>query len=147
MTRRVLVRSPAETERELRILCLFPSTPENARQGALVEGNEKLKGLLDKDPKPELARGDLRETIVIAQSAGSLAARKLLAIGLGNSGNLAWQRLEPVGSIGYRESDWCRASVLRTHNSGRRSDKIRCQRSSGTLLRPLPARSAHGKMA
>jgi Cytosol aminopeptidase family, N-terminal domain len=107
---RVLVQSPAETDTELQIICLFASKPENALHGSLVEINEKLKGLLDKIRKPELFRGDLGETIVIVPPAGSLGARKLFVIGLGDSKNFTTQRLELVGSIVYRESNRLGAS-------------------------------------
>ncbi len=102
---RVLVQSPAETDTELQIICLFASAPENTLHGSLVEINEKLKGLLDKIRKPEVFRGDLGETILIVPPAGSLAARKLLIIGLGDSESFTAQRMEFVGSIVYRESN------------------------------------------
>jgi hypothetical protein len=102
---RVLVQSPAETDTELQIICLFASSPENTLHGSLVEINEKLKGLLDKIRKPELFRGELGETILIDPPAGSLAAKKLLIIGLGDSESFTAQRMEFVGSIVYRESN------------------------------------------
>jgi hypothetical protein len=102
---RVLVQSPAETGAELQIICLFESAPENTLHGSLVEINEKLKGLLDKIRKPELFRGELGETILIVPPGGSLAARKLLIIGLGDSQNFTPQRMEFVGSVVYRESN------------------------------------------
>ena len=102
---RVLMQSPAETDTELQIICLFKSDPENTLQGSLVETNEKLKGLLDKIRKPSLFRGELGETILIVPPAGSLAARKLLIIGLGDSETFTPQRLQLVGSIAYTESN------------------------------------------
>jgi hypothetical protein len=102
---RVLVQSPAGTDTELQIICLFASSPENTLHGSLVEINEKLKGLLDKIRKPELLRGELGETVLIDPPAGSLAAKKLLIIGLGDSESFTAQRMEFVGSIVYRESN------------------------------------------
>jgi len=102
---RILVQSPAETDTELQIICLFESTPQNTLHGSLVEANEKLKGLLDKIRKPALFRGELGETIVIVPPVGSLGARKLLIIGLGDSQNVTLERMELVGSIVYRESN------------------------------------------
>jgi hypothetical protein len=102
---RVLVQSPAETDTDLQIICLFKSDPENTFHGSLVETNEKLKGLLDKIRKPTLFRGELGETMLIIPPAGSLAARKLLIIGLGDSETFTPQRLELVGSITYNESN------------------------------------------
>ncbi len=102
---RVLLQSPAETVTELQIICLFESTPENALHGALVETNEKLRGLLDQVRKPTLFRGELGETFLIEPPAGSLGAKKLLVIGLGDSQTFTPQRMELVGSIAYREAN------------------------------------------
>ncbi len=102
---RVLVQSPAETDTELQIICLFASAPENTLHGSLAEMNEKLSGILDKTRKPEFFRGELGETIVIVPRASSLGARKLLIVGLGDSENFTPQRMELVGSIVYRESN------------------------------------------
>jgi cytosol aminopeptidase family protein len=101
---RVLVQSPAETDTELQIICLFQSLPTNTLHGSLLETNAKLKGLLDKLRNPTLFRGELGETILIVPPAGSLTARKLLIIGLGDSQTFTPQRLELVGSIAYNES-------------------------------------------
>lgn len=102
---RVLAQSPAETDAELQIICLFESAPENTFSGSLVEMNEKLKGLLEKVRKPGLFRGELGETLLIVPPSGSLAAKKLLIIGLGDSETFTPQRMELIGSIAYRESN------------------------------------------
>jgi hypothetical protein len=101
---RVLVQSPAETDAELQIICLFRSDPSNTLHGSLVETNEKLKGLLDRIRKPPLFRGELGETLLIDPPAGSLGAKRLLMIGLGDSETFAPERMEPVGAIAYREA-------------------------------------------
>jgi Cytosol aminopeptidase family, N-terminal domain len=101
---RVLVQGPADTDTELQIICLFASAPENTFHGSLVEMNEKLKGLLDQVRKPGLFHGELGETILIVPPAGTLAAKKLLIIGLGDSQTFTPQRMEFVGSIAYNES-------------------------------------------
>jgi hypothetical protein len=102
---RVLMQSPAETDTELQIICLFASTPENTLHGSLVETNQKLKGLLDHVRKPTLFRGELGEAILIVPPAGGLAAKKLLIIGLGDSQTFTPERMEFVGSIVFRESN------------------------------------------
>jgi hypothetical protein len=101
----VLVQSPAETVTELQIICLFESAPENTLHGSLVEMNDKLKGLLDQVRKLTLFRGELGETLLIEPPAGSLGAKRLLIIGLGDSQTFTPQRMELVGSIVYRESN------------------------------------------
>ena len=56
-------------------------------------------------PRAELFRGELGETILMMPPAGTLRARRLLIIGLGDSGGFTPQRMELVGSIAYRESN------------------------------------------
>jgi hypothetical protein len=102
---RVLTQSPVDTATELQIICLFESTPENVLHGALQETNEKLQGLLDQIRQPTLFRGELGETLLIKPIPGSLHARRLLIIGLGDSQTFAPQRMELVGSIAYREAN------------------------------------------
>ena len=101
---RVLVQSPADTDTELQIICLFRSDPSNTLHGSLLEINQKLKGLLDQIRKHSLFRGDLGETLMFAPPPGSLAAKRVLIIGLGDSQTFTPERMEMVGSIVYRES-------------------------------------------
>jgi hypothetical protein len=101
---RVLVQSPTETDTDLQIICLFQSAPQNTLHGSLAEANEKLKGLIEKIRKPDMFAGELGETILLVPPAGTLAARKLLIIGLGDSENFTLPRMELVGTIAYRES-------------------------------------------
>jgi len=102
---RVLVESPAETNTELQIICLFRLTPENTLHGSLIETNEKLKGLLDRIRKPDVFRGELGETMLLRPPAGTLGAKKLLIIGLGDSASFTPERMELVGAIAYREAN------------------------------------------
>ena len=102
---RVLSQSPADTITELQVICLFHSDSSNQLHGALTETNEKLKGLLDKLRRPDLFSGDLGETLLIIPSAGTLGAKRLLIVGLGDSQTFTPDRLELVGSIVYRESN------------------------------------------
>jgi hypothetical protein len=100
----VLVQSPAETRTELQIICLFRSAPSNQLHGSLLEINEKLKGLLDHVRTSSLFRGDLSETLLIDPPAGSLAAKRVLIIGLGDSETFVPERMEQVGAVAYREA-------------------------------------------
>jgi hypothetical protein len=101
---RVLIQSPAESETELQIICLFESVPANTLHGSLLELDEKLKGLLVAVRKPDLFRGELGETILITRP-GAATARRLLIIGLGSSDSFTPRRMELVGSIAYHESN------------------------------------------
>jgi len=95
----VLVQSPAETVTDLQVICLFQSSPLNTLHGSLTEVNEKLKGLLDRVRRPDLFRGELGETLLIAPPKDSLGARRLLIIGLGDSQTFSPQRMQLVGEI------------------------------------------------
>jgi hypothetical protein len=101
---RVLVQSPAETVTDLQVICLFRSSPANALHGSLTEMNEKLKGLLDHIRKPDLFGGEFGETLLIAVPKGTLGARRLLIIGLGDSQTFAPSQMELVGEIVYNEA-------------------------------------------
>jgi Cytosol aminopeptidase family, N-terminal domain len=101
----VLAQSPAETKTELQIFCLFRSSPENSLHGSLIEINEKLHGLLDQLRVPGLFNGDLGETILLTPPAGTIAAKKLLIIGLGDSSSFTPARMYLVGKIVFREAN------------------------------------------
>jgi hypothetical protein len=100
----ILAQSPAETSTDLQVICLFRSSPVNTLHGSLTEMNEKLKGLLERIRKPELFRGELGETLLVASPKDSLGAKKLLIIGLGDSQTFSPQRMQWVGEILYTES-------------------------------------------
>ena len=102
---RVLIQSPAKTATELQVICLFESAPQNVLRGALAETNEKLQGLLGQIREPSLFRGELGETLLIEPPAGTLPAKRLLLIGLGDSRTFTPPRLELVGTIVYREAN------------------------------------------
>jgi Cytosol aminopeptidase family, N-terminal domain len=101
----VLAESPAETATDLQIICLFRSSPENTFHGSLKEMNEKLKGLLDAVRRPDRFRGELGETLLITPVAGSIPAKRLLIIGLGDSKTFSPERMQFVGEILYTESE------------------------------------------
>jgi len=101
---RVLVQSPADTDTDPQVICLFRSSPVNTLHRALTETNEKLKGLLDRVRSPQLFRGELGETLLLTPPKNSLAARKLLIIGLGDSQTFSPQRMQLVGAILYTEA-------------------------------------------
>jgi cytosol aminopeptidase family protein len=101
---RILAQSPADTTTELQVICLFRSSPVNTLHGSLTEANEKLKGLLERVRKPGLFMGELGETLLITPPKDSLAAKRLLVIGLGDSQNFSPQRMRLVGEILHSEA-------------------------------------------
>ncbi len=100
----VLVQGPADTVTDLQVICLFRSSPENTLHGSLIETNEKLKGLLDRVRDPNRFRGELGETLLLAPPKGSLGAKRLLIVGLGDSQTFSPQRMQLVGEIVYAEA-------------------------------------------
>jgi hypothetical protein len=101
----VLVESPAETAADLQVICLFRSSPENMLHGSLTEINEKLGGLLDRIRKPDSFRGELGETLLIVPAPGTIPAKRLLIIGLGDSKTFSPERMQFVGEILFTESE------------------------------------------
>jgi len=106
----VLVRSPADTATELQVFCLFRSEPSNALHGSLVEMNQELGGLLDRIRTATASKaawfgGELGETLLIAPQKGSLTARRLLIVGLGDSRTFAPARMHLVGETVFREAN------------------------------------------
>jgi hypothetical protein len=100
----VLVESPAGTQTELQIICLFRSSPKNTLHGSLLETNTELRGLLDRVRQPGLFGGELGETLLITPPAGTLGAKRLLLIGLGDSSTFTPERMELVGRIALQEA-------------------------------------------
>jgi len=101
---RVLAQSPAETDTQLQAICLFRSDPANQLHASLAEINEKLNGLLDQIRKPNLFAGETGETLLLTPRPGTLRAKALLLIGLGDSSNFDPGRMDMVGAIVYQEA-------------------------------------------
>jgi hypothetical protein len=101
---RILMQSPAETDTDLQVICLFSSSPANTLHGSLVEANDRMRGLLDRVRSSSLFRGELGETLLLAPPRDSLGARKLLIVGLGDSETFSPQRMQLVGEIVYTEA-------------------------------------------
>ena len=102
---KVLVKSPADTQTDLQIFCLFRSSPENTLHGSLSEIDERLHGLLSQMRSSRLFGGELGETILLAPPAATLVAKKVLIIGLGDSSSFAPDRMYLVGKIAFREAN------------------------------------------
>jgi hypothetical protein len=104
-TVKVLVQSPADTVTDLQIFCLFRSSAKNTLHGSLVEIDGKLHGLLGQIRKPELFGGEFGETMVLTPAPGTLGAKRVLIIGLGDSAGFTPARMYLVGKIAWREAN------------------------------------------
>ncbi len=100
----VLVESPALTKTELQGIGVFRSDPGNALQGSLSEIDKRLGGLLSQIRKDSLFTGELGETIVITPKRGTIPARRLLLIGLGDRASFSPAREQTVGFVFFEES-------------------------------------------
>ena len=102
---KVLVQSPADTQVDLQIICLFRSSPENTLHGALAEIDQKLHGALTRIRTPDRFGGELGETIILLPPSGTIAAKRLLIIGLGDSATFTPESMVLIGKVAIRESN------------------------------------------
>jgi hypothetical protein len=101
----VLVESPALTKTDLQTICLFQSDPANTLHGSLAEIDEKLGGLLSRIRKDNLFSGNLGETLLLTPKPGTIPARRLLLIGLGDLQGFSPAREQVVGFIFFEEAE------------------------------------------
>jgi Cytosol aminopeptidase family, N-terminal domain len=101
----VLVESPAVTHTDLQAICLFQSDPGNTFHGSLMDIDQKLGGLLSQIHKSNLFSGALGETLLIAPKPGTIPARRLLLIGLGDLESFSPEREQQVGFILFEEAE------------------------------------------
>lgn len=108
-----VVQGPSAQETPLQIVCLFeytegdifnspPALPK-ALNG-MVHVDEALKGLITDLRKTNRFEGKLLETLLIIPPSGSMAAKKLLLIGLGNRKDFKADIMRLVGIVGMREA-------------------------------------------
>ena len=101
----MLVKSPADTDTDLQVICLFRSDPANSLRGSLLEIDQKLGGLLTDIRKGNLFAGSLGETLLIIPKSGAIPARRLLIVGLGDLESFTPDREQLVGTIAFQESN------------------------------------------
>ena len=101
----VLVESPAVTKTDLQTICLFQSDPSHTFYGSLMEIDQKLGGLLSQVHKSNLFSGALGETLLIAPKPGTIPARRLLLIGLGDLGSFTPEHEQQVGFVFFEEAE------------------------------------------
>lgn len=100
----VLVESPALTKTDLQAICLFRPDPDNQLHGSLSEIDEKLGGLLSQIRKPNMFRGELGETVLVVPKPGTIPAKRLLLIGLGDLESFSPEREQVVGFVLFEEA-------------------------------------------
>lgn len=109
----VAVQSPSAQKTPLQVICLFeyvegdittspPALPKELN--GLVHVDEALKGLITTLRKTNRFQGKLLETLLIIPPPNTIAAEKLLLIGLGNRKDFKADIMELVGKTGMREA-------------------------------------------
>ncbi|MDV7698816.1 peptidase M17 [Chryseobacterium soli] len=107
-----LVQGPSSADAQLQVACVFEYTENDihtpqalpANLNGLVHLDEALKGELTKIRQSGQFKGHSLETILITPPAGSMSAKKLLLIGLGDRNAFSPELMASVGEVAAREA-------------------------------------------
>lgn len=102
----VRMQGPYDADVPLQVVCYFKCSPgsESRMSGAPVELDKRLGGLIGALRSRGEFSGDELETILIDAPEGTIKAKRLLLIGLGEESSLSLTRMERVGKIALREA-------------------------------------------
>jgi hypothetical protein len=103
---RVRMEGPYTADVPLQVVCYFKYTPEGAKRmsGAPVELDKKLGGVIASLRERGEFAGDQLETLILTPPKGSIKAKALLLVGLGDEDALSLKLLEGVGRVALREA-------------------------------------------
>ena len=106
VTVKVRMEGPYTADVPLQIVCYFKYTPEGANRmsGAPIELDKHLGGVIASLRERGEFIGDDLETILITPPQGSIKAKALLLIGLGDEATLSLDKMERVGKVAVREA-------------------------------------------
>jgi hypothetical protein len=106
VTLKVRMEGPYTAEVPLQVVCYFKYTKDGAQKmsGAPVELDKHLGGVIGALRERGEFTGDELETILITPSEGSIKAKALLLIGLGDETKLSLETMERVGKVALREA-------------------------------------------
>ena len=106
VTVKVRMEGPYTAEVPLQVVCYFKYTPEGVKRmsGAPLELDKHLGGVIASLRERGEFKGDDLETILIIPKEGSIKAKALLLIGLGDEASLSLDKMERVGKIALREA-------------------------------------------
>ncbi len=107
-----LVQGPAAADAQLQVACIFEYTDNDiysakalpANLNGLVHLDEALKGELTKIRESGQFKGYSLETLLIQPPVGSMLAKKLLLIGLGDRNNFTPELMTSVAEVATREA-------------------------------------------
>jgi len=103
---KVRMEGPYTADTPLQIVCYFRYSPVSVTKlsGAPVELDKKLGGVIVSLRSRGEFAGEALESILLAPPAGSIKAKRLLLIGLGDESTLSLDRMEQVGRVALREA-------------------------------------------
>jgi hypothetical protein len=103
---KVRMEGPYTADVPLQVVCYFKYTPEGAKRmtGAPVELDKHLGGVIASLRERGEFVGDDLETILIIPPDGSIMAKALLLIGLGDESSLSLDKMVRVGRVAAREA-------------------------------------------
>jgi hypothetical protein len=103
---KVRMEGPYTADVPLQVVCYFKYTPEGAKRmsGAPVELDKRLGGVIGSLRARGEFVGDQLETLLIIPPKGSIKAKALLLVGLGDEDALSLKLREGVGRVALREA-------------------------------------------
>jgi hypothetical protein len=106
VTLKVRMEGPSTADVPLQVVCYFRYTKEGVKrmQGAPVELDKNLGGVIGALRDRGEFQGDELETALIVPPEGSVKAKALLLIGLGDEAKLSLDTMERVGKVALREA-------------------------------------------
>jgi hypothetical protein len=106
VTIKVRMEGPYTADVPLQVVSYFKYTPEGVKRmsGAPVELDKHLGGVIGSLRERGEFVGDDLETILIIPPQGSIAAKALLLVGLGDEATLSLDKMERVGRVAFREA-------------------------------------------
>ncbi|HEV8004334.1 MAG TPA: M17 family peptidase N-terminal domain-containing protein [Planctomycetaceae bacterium] len=106
VTMKLRMEGPYTADVPLQVVCYFKYTAEGAKRmtGAPVELDKELGGVIGALRERGEFVGDRLETLVIIPPPGSIKAKALLLIGLGQESGLSLDVMERVGKTALREA-------------------------------------------
>ncbi len=106
VTLKVRMEGPYTADVPLQVVCYFKYTADGAKKmtGAPVELDKHLGGVIASLRERGEFVGDELETLVITPPEGSIKAKALLLVGLGDESKLSLDTMERVGKVALREA-------------------------------------------
>jgi leucyl aminopeptidase len=103
---KVRMEGPYTADTPLQVVCYFKFTAEGAKRmtGAPVELDKELGGVISELRERGEFAGDEFETLLLIPPKGSIKAKALLLVGLGEEDSLSLARMERVGRVALREA-------------------------------------------